>query len=174
MKKRTVHSISEVEELEKSLQETIEVSCQKLGHLITIHEPVSLFSQIKFQKIGVDPLDKNRSLNFIEQLNQSFTYLATIYAVKYLFEKYPEYGPFTLNLGTAKGFDIEGKNQRLVAEVFATTSTKNNKKLSTEKKKLEKVVADHRYIFFISPGHKNGVNPKLSSELVTIFSFGVE
>jgi hypothetical protein len=42
----------------------------------------------------------------VEQLNQSFTYLASIAATAWLFEHHPENAPYILNLGTAPGSDI--------------------------------------------------------------------
>lgn len=57
--------------------------------------------ELKIGSFGSDPLSPARSLNFIEQLNQSFTHIATARAPRYLLGHFPDLGPFSVNMGTA-------------------------------------------------------------------------
>ena len=61
---------------------------------------------MKFTEMAWHPID-DRPLNLIEQLNQTWTYLVTLKALPFLFERHPAAGGFRLNLGTASGTDIE-------------------------------------------------------------------
>lgn len=83
---------------------------------------------MKFSPVGCDPLDADTPLNLIEQINQTFTYLASAKAVKLLLQLHPELAPFTVNLGTSPGSDIESRTgAALAAEVFAAVNTSNNR-----------------------------------------------
>lgn len=44
---------------------------------VTLNCSKSLFSKMKFGGIGFDHLNYDRELNVVEQINQSFTYLAS-------------------------------------------------------------------------------------------------
>jgi len=120
---------------------------------------------MKFQSIGFDPIDGASSLNLIEQLNQSFTYLATIRALQVLFSRHPDLAPFKVNLGTASGSDIESSmGGGLAAEVFAAVTPSNNQKLKKDIAKLGATGSRHRYVFFMSPGYEQGRQLTLETE----------
>ena len=108
-------------------------------------------ARVKFTPSGCDPLDLERSLNFVEQLNQSFTYLATIEAARWLFVRHPEHAPFILNLGTAPGADLASTNGAVAAEVFAATHPDSNDKLRKDINKVRSSNASLRYVFYLSP-----------------------
>ena len=117
---------------------------------------------MKIASVGCDPLDANSPLNLIEQLNQTFTYIASVRAAKILFAHHPEAAPFTLNLGNVAGFDIESKrNGGVAAEVFAAVNPSNNQKLAKDLKKMGTSSAQHRYVFFMCPGYLEGHQKKL-------------
>lgn len=61
---------------------------------------------MKAESFGCDSLDADAPLNLIEQLNQTFTYIATARAAKQLLLLHQDLAPFTVNLGTASGPDI--------------------------------------------------------------------
>lgn len=129
--------------------------------------------EMKFHPIGYDPLDADRPPNIIEQLNQTFTYIASARAARLLLELHPELGPFTLNLGTAKGSDIEASDPaRLAGEVFAAVNTANNRKLKKDLDKVLKTGADLMYVFFMCPGISYGRQEKLESSGVQVWSLG--
>src|SRR5262245_37611822 len=55
--------------------------------------PLELFSALRFQPVGHDPLT-GQALNLIEQLNQTFTILASLLAVERLIEMHPDANGF--------------------------------------------------------------------------------
>lgn len=116
-----------------------------------------LFSKLRFEEIGRHPLE-DRKLNFVEQLNQTSTFMVSFIAVKKLFHFHPDISKLNLNLGTASGFDIESYDDNYIhAEVFAATSPKSNCKLAKDILRLkEKSKAQHRYVFFYSPEFMEG------------------
>jgi len=83
----------------------------------------------------------------MEQINQTFTYLASAKALKAVMMQHPTLGPFTLNLGTASGSDIESGDGVLAAEVFAAVNTSNNQKLARDIQKVQQTTATYKYVF---------------------------
>ena len=134
---------------------------EALRALVDNEEPMAVLSAMKFNQIGQDPLQPGVPLNLIEQVNQTFTYLVTAAAAKALLLAHPESAPFEANLGTASGTDIESvAHPKVAAEVFAAVSPANNQKLKQDIAKVQAVKADHRYVFYCSPGaHDEGKVP---------------
>ena len=113
--------------------------------------------QLKFQQVGCDPLNQSRQLNLIEQLNQTFTYLASFNGAEFLFSRHPNVQSLTLNLGTSSGSDIETlEDGGIAAEVFAAVTPRNNRKLVNDIEKVSTTEARHRYVLFMSPEHEAG------------------
>jgi len=131
---------------------------EQLLDLAGSNDPVELLMNMKFGEIGCDPLKAERSLNMIEQLNQTFTYLASLLAVESLLDIHPKAIPFTLNLGTAAGADIRSTGDGgIVAEVFSATNPKNNNKLTKDVQKVSRIKESaHKYVFFMCPGYLKG------------------
>lgn len=152
MKKRTIKAVEDIEVIISAITRSATASITKLAQVSGSNALHALWT-LKVQKTGCDPLDAESPLNLIEQLNQSFTYLASAKAVKLLLEAHPELVPFTLNLGTAPGYDIESsKGGGLEAEVFAAVNTGSNQKLRKDLEKIARSTAEHRYVFFMCPG----------------------
>lgn len=120
--------------------------------------------RMKFEPLGCDPIDGKSRLNLIEQLNQSYTYVATGLAIRQLFGLHPECAPYRLNLGTASGSDIESADPGdVAAEVFAAVTPSNNQKLKKDIAKVGASAATHRYVFFMSPGFEPGRQEQLET-----------
>ena len=138
--------------------------------------PLDFLYQMKFTEIGCDPMDSNRRLNLIEQLNQTFTYVASLKAASYLLQSRPSFDTLTLNLGTAPGWDIESaENGGLVAEVFAAVNPKNNRKLNNDMKKVAEEKVQHRYVFFMCPGIGPGpYRERLIPQGINVVSLGCD
>lgn len=118
-------------------------------------------------------LNSDAPLNLIEQLNQTFTYLATAKALRLLLQLDPTLAPFTVNLGTTAGSDIESaRHGGLAAEVFAAVNTSNNRKLAKDLAKVARTNAHIKYVFFMCPGYEEGRQPKLEREGVQVWSVG--
>src|SRR5260221_11478144 len=91
-------------------------------------EPMSLLRALRFDTVGDDPLT-GEPLNVVEQLNQTFTILVTLRAIKRLIDLHPEARGFRLALGPTSR-DIESIFPNLVAaEVFSATRPASNQKL---------------------------------------------
>ncbi len=141
-----------------------------------LREPDALIAlaRMKFEQLGHDPLDTSRRLNLIEQLNQTFTYLAAFKSAEFLFRKHTRITGLTLNLGNISGWDIEThEDDGIVAEVFAAVTPANNQKLREDIKKVRAATQKHRYVLFMSPGHREGaVAHQLAGEEVIVWSLG--
>ena len=128
---------------------------------------------MKFSPVGCDPLNSESPLNLIEQINQTFTYLASAKAVMRLLELHPALAPFTVNLGTSPGSDIESACGSLAAEVFAAVNTSNNRKLARDRAKVSQTNAQFKYVFFMCPGYEPGRQPQSEREAgVEVWSVG--
>jgi len=135
------------------IEASAELARARVQQLAATAHPSDFLYQLKFEETGCDPLNPARKLNLIEQLNQTFTYMASFKAAEYLLQSHPPFTVLILNLGTTSGWDIESaENGGLVAEVFAAVNPRNNRKIEKDMEKVAKDKAQHRYVFFMCPG----------------------
>jgi hypothetical protein len=147
-KQITLHNKEDIEKKIEELRLSAEKSQLYLDKICGYSDPLELLKKFKFEKIGHDPLNIQRPLNFIEQLNQTFTYLASFKAASILFEMHPGLTSMTLNLGTRAGSDIESDfDGGIAAEVFAAVNPKSNNKLKKDIQKVSSVNVKHKYVF---------------------------
>lgn len=170
LKSFTVSNIEELEQLEQKLYESMDKALLQISFEINSNSSQTLFSKMKFGGIGFDPLNSDRQLNVIEQINQSFTYLASFYALEILFTEYAELAPFRLNLGTAPGSDIESECGELAAEVFAAVAPTSNQKLKKDINKVLETNARLKFVFFMCPNFKLGRQLKLERDDVVVWA----
>ena len=174
-KQITLRNAVEIENYIEKLRLSAEEAQFKLDEISSYSDPIDFLRKIKFEQVGFDPLNTQRPLNFIEQLNQTFTYLASFKAASILFEMHSGLDSLTLNLGTESGSDIESDfGGGIVAEVFASVNPSNNNKLKKDIEKVSVVNAEHNYVFFMCPDCAAGPfrNP-LENEVV-VWSLGDE
>ena len=156
-------------------EQQVSLAADKAAKALGKHEgePLGLLWKIKFEPIGCHPLQE-RQLNLIEQVNHTFTYLASFKAARFLFKKHPSIGGLRLNLGTASGFDIESFDPGMIAaEVFSAVNLTNNRKLSKDLEKVSKSPARHKYVFFCVPGYETGREQGLEKgDGVQVWSMG--
>lgn len=144
----TISTIQEAESIKGVIIKSCNSTTKRIQSFISDSDGMDFFHMIKFTQIGKDPI-KDNSLNFIEQLNQTFTYLVSIEAVKFLLKLHPEHAPYTMNLGTQNGYDIISTNGNIIAEVFSATSPTSNDKLNKDCQKLiVNETAHSKYVFF--------------------------
>ena len=149
-KQITLRSAEDIKNYIEDLRISAEEAQLQLSDISGYAEPLELLYRIKFEKICFDPLNQQRSLNLIEQVNQTFTYLASFRAASLLFSWHPALDSLTLNLGARSGTDIESNyDGGIAAEVFAAVTPQNNKKLIKDIEKVTKVKAVHKYVFFM-------------------------
>ena len=134
---------------------------------------MEFLERLKFEKIGYDPLNIQRELNFIEQINQTFTYLASFKAAEFIFANHVGIKELVLNLGTAPGSDIETKDCGGIAgEVFAATKPNSNNKLKKDIDKVLSIVAKYKYVFFMCPEIERGEYNQNINKDVIVWSLG--
>lgn len=174
MKSCVISSQEEAEELESSVVKSAGKALHEISNLQKSSDVLHTLWLMKFRPVGCDPLDSERPLNIIEQINQTFTYIASARAVKLLIKLHPELAPFALNLGNVAGTDIESKKGGgLACEVFAAVNTSNNRKLVKDIEKVSKTFAAHKYVFFMCPGFEAGRQQKLERNTgVQVWSVG--
>lgn len=172
MKQRTITTVADADHIETRAKLSASKALAQVGALAHSN-PLGALWQMKIGALGCDPLDADVPLNLIEQLNQTFTYIASARAVKVLLAMHPEMAPFHLNLGTSPGADIEsGVVGGLSAEVFAAVTPGNNQKLRRDIQKVFETNAVSKYVFFMCPGYEAGPQPRLSRDGVTVWSVG--
>ena len=160
----------EAKEYILKLDRSAETTRNKLQKIIEEQDSMEFLRKVRFEKIGCDPLEEGRDLNFVEQINQTFTYLASFKASEILFKEYPGLNRLNLNLGTASGTDIESTEfGGIAAEVFSAVSIKSSDKLSEDRKKVSKTPAKNKYVFYMSPQSLPQSNP-YCKEGVTIWA----
>lgn len=151
MKTHRISTLAALAPLEAAISRSAETTLHQLQARLACQRDLNGFAALRFDPIGCDPLDASRSLNLVEQLNQSFTYLASILATRWLLERHPAHAPYTLNLGTTAGSDIVSDDGAVAAETFAATHPGSNQKLQKDVAKVRRVSATHRYVFYLSP-----------------------
>jgi len=148
---------SDIEDYRENLRASAEKTQIQIAEIAGSESSLEFLFQLKFHALGCDPLNSSRPLNPIEQLNQTFTYLASLNGAEFLFARHPKVQQLTLNLGTRAGWDIETpENGGIVAEVFAAVTPRNNRKLKNDIDKVSTAKAKHRYVLFMSPEHEAG------------------
>jgi hypothetical protein len=154
-KQLVINNFQDVDKYKLKVLEATENTVKRIKDLSMHKGGFELFHDLRFSNVGQDPLEM-RPLNFVEQLNQTFTYLVSLQATEYLIDVHPEHIPFVLNLGTSPGFDIVSKNGLIIAEVFAATSPQSNQKLKKDCKRVaDSKETKYRYVFYYSPDNGN-------------------
>ena len=151
MRRITIASFADIERLERVVREAAAATMVSLRDLVHHGDDVGALAEMKFKWVGHDPLAPKRPLNLVEQLNQSFTYLASCAAVRWLLLHEGEHAPYHLSLGTEPGHDIISDDQLVKAEVFAATHPGSNNKLKSDAARLEPAVGVKRFVFYLSP-----------------------
>ena len=152
-----VSNKSELAEYTKAIHNNLQKSLENIKSVLDINDCTNVFERFKYDKTAIDPLTGNPE-NLIEVINQYQTYLVTIKALDYLFERYPDKS-FVARFGNIAGNDIESTDGKIVAECFAQVSYKNNKKLEKDLVKLNSAASNSVcYEFFydkeFSDSHK--------------------
>jgi hypothetical protein len=175
-KRVTIRNQDDITRCKEEILAAAEETQIRICELACNVESMELLYRMKFEETGCDPLNASRKLNLIEQINQTFTYVASLKAAEYLFNHHPDLKSLTLNLGTRSGWDIETTEiGGIVAEVFAAVHPGNNRKLDKDVEKVGAADAEYRYVFFMCPGFDVGLYPeKEKIPEVEVISLGCE
>lgn len=175
MKIKVIATSEEADALESSVIASAARALQNIQDAANGADAINVLWQMKVAAVGCNPLDAESPLNLIEQLNQTFTYIASARAVKELLAEHSADAPFKLMLGTTAGSDIESQNGRVAAEVFAAVNTSNNRKLAKDIEKVRATGASIKYVFFMCPGIARGRQPRLEKGAeVRVWSVGAQ
>ena len=118
----------------QTIHNNLQKSLESIKSVLNSDDSTYVFECFKYDKIAVDPLTSNPE-NLIEMVNQYQTYLVTLKALEFLFEKYPNKS-FFARFGNISGYDIESTDGKIVAECFAQVNFKNNNKLDKDLERL--------------------------------------
>jgi hypothetical protein len=142
-------------------------------------DPFELLRRIKFDAVGFHPIE-SRSLNLIEQVNQTWTYAVALEATRKLFELHPDARGFRLSPGAFAELklDIMSVQDDLVgAETFAAVDHRNNRKLASDLNKLARPEfgsLKNRYVFFMSSEYRTTERrPELERDGIRVWSVDV-
>lgn len=161
MSKRQLFSdLEKVNEYRAKIKENTD---NQMEVLLKSGSGLEFLRKIKFEQSGYDPLFEEPT-NFIEQVNQTFTYLVCLEAVEYLLNHYPGKS-FYVCFGTEAGYDVESKDGSIICECFAATAPDSNGKLEKDCLKVHNnQVAEHKYVVFYSstkkPTHIDNIRRK--------------
>lgn len=138
--------------------------------------PLEFLRRLKFDRVGYHPIDGHQ-LNFIEQVNQTWTYAVAIVAAGKLLELHPDADGFLVAPGAHMSIPLDivsGREGYVGAETFAAVNPRNNRKLARDLAKMQRRTEQHRYVFFLSPGYPGlQRRPELDSGSVQVWSVDV-
>jgi hypothetical protein len=84
-----VRTIAEIDPLLERVRAAASPTAQVLARLPAAEpDGLEVLRRLKFTEIAWHPID-DRSLNLVEQINQTWTYLVTLKAMPFLFERHP-------------------------------------------------------------------------------------
>jgi hypothetical protein len=85
----TILAIAEIDPLLERVRSAAARTTQAITRLMESEQDgIEILRQMKFTEMAWHPVD-DRPLNLIEQLNQTWTYLVTLKALPFLFERHP-------------------------------------------------------------------------------------
>jgi hypothetical protein len=118
-------------------------------------DPLDLLRRMKFDTIGFHPIE-DRELNFVEQINQTWTFTVALAATRQLLFLHPDVGGFRLAPGAHASLPLDIMSEaegEVGAETFAAVTPRNNGKLAADLAKMAQRHETYRYVFFMSPRH---------------------
>lgn len=167
-----IRTEEELDAIEAQVLNAASRTVEALKRLLGEKQPLRAFAEMKFQMAGFHPT-ADRPLNLIEQINQTFTYLASLRATRWLLQRHPASAPFRLNLGTAGGTDVESVDGSIAAETFAAVNPRNNSKLDLDIQKVSRTSAAHKYVSYICATHPmSEPQPSSKRDGVKVVSLG--
>lgn len=138
---------SYVEQVKLYRDKIVSITEKHMDDLLKSGPGMEFLRKIKFTQSGYDPLFQHET-NFIEQVNQTFTYLVCLDAVEYLLKEHKG-NRFNVCFGTEAGHDVEAEDGSIICECFAATTPDSNGKLEKDCIKVHSnQVAENKYVIF--------------------------
>jgi hypothetical protein len=136
-------------------------------------DPLDFLRHMKFDPIGFHPIE-HRSLNFIEQVNQTWTFAVALAAARQLLALHPDVGGLRLAPGAHASIPLDIMSEaegQVGAETFAAVDPRNNGKLEADLAKMAKRPEKHRYVFLMSPRYPKAERlPQFERDGVQVWS----
>jgi hypothetical protein len=136
-------------------------------------DPLDLLRRMKFETVGFHPIE-DRPLNFMEQINQTWTFAVALAAARQLLVLHSDVGGFRLAPGAHASIPLDIMSEvegQVGAETFAAVTPRNNGKLAADLDKLAHRPEIHRYVFFMSPQFPNAERlPQFERDGVQVWS----
>ena len=95
----TVAEIGDVQALEARVRAAATSAARALTALLARDEPLAVLHALKFRRIGFQPLHPERAHNLLEQVHQTFAYLAAVRGLEHLLRGHPEHAPIPHGTG---------------------------------------------------------------------------
>ncbi len=144
----TINTIDHAEELIIKMEKSAKRTKEKIEKLIVDSSANEFLYSMKFLCLWKRPIRRQRF-----EYNRTTKSTIYIYDISCRSERtncgISRVISFTLNLGTAGGYDIESSMGILKAEVFSTANPKNNEKLKKDVKRLFESDAEIKIAFII-------------------------
>lgn len=144
---------SNIEQVKLYRDKIISITEKHMDDLLKSGSGMEFLRKIKFTQCGYDPLFQHET-NFIEQVNQTFTYLVCLDAVEYLLKEH-EGKRFNVCFGTEAGHDVESEDGEVICECFAATTPDSNGKLEKDCIKVHSNQdAIYKYVIYYASTNK--------------------
>ena len=145
------------EQVDSLKERIVNITNTNLKELWQTGEGIDFLKKVKFEPCGYDPLFEH-STNFIEQTNQTFTYLVCLEAVSILLSEHQSHR-FMVNFGTESGYDVVSEDESIICECFAATTPTSNKKLELDVLKVytNETAALKYVIYYVANAKENHV-----------------
>lgn len=161
-----ISNVHEINEYEDKILKSTNISLTNIFQSIKKLTSLEILEQFKFKRCGVDPLFKIDQ-NFMEQINQTFTYLVCLEAIKILLDKH-EGVSFQVNFGARNGIDVSSIDKKIICECFASVSPDNNRKLLIDTERIKQEKANYKYVIFYSHIDKPEYVKKIKNDYTDI------
>ena len=147
-----VHNICDIVGIRDQIRNAATATRQNTLHDLHINGMRAL-ATLKFGANGNHPW-RNGGWNIIEQVNQSFTIMASLAAAEYLLDRFGNFGGLHLNPGARQGRDLISHQPQILAievEVFTCGEGYFRRKLRNDTRRFIGANADHCFVFFYCP-----------------------
>jgi hypothetical protein len=118
-------SITTPEDIERYM-DRLRVSARRMKDWVAAQsgDPLDFLRHMKFDPIGFHPIEE-RSLNLVEQINQTWTFAVALAAARQLLQPHPDVGGFRLAPGAYASLPLDIISEaegQVGAETFAAVS----------------------------------------------------
>lgn len=162
-KQITFTSLKQVEVYREKIIRNIDKTNSSLKELSESSKGLEFLRKIKFEKSSFDTLF-NDPVNYIEQINQTCTYLVCLAAVRIMLIEFPQHS-FIVNFGVAPGHDVVSEDGTIICECFAVTAPDRNEKLKKDVKKMyNNITSKYKYVIFYASTSKHGYVQNIRSK----------